>query len=242
MMAGEPACARSSGSCQVAVFAPARASWLFEMDVSRLQDRLYWGLNRAANVLGHPTDAYRPTGMLNPVDRSNRFLRLPAAFSRADGNFSQPVGYGVAIWRGHFDASYTIVGDYLVQATNTWFIAAQQSLLPVLCVLTNRIVSISRLGTPAMVDSSGSVAQDSAMSILSNWPASMLGTGVDGKPSAQLPGDTTTPSCVVLLPAVHGQVLQPADVITDEYGTRGLIVSAELTSLGWRLNVRQAST
>src|SRR6476659_6217898 len=115
------------------------------MDVNHLQDRMYWGLNRAAHVLGHLTDAYRPSGNSNPVDKSNRFLQLKTAFARADGSFSQPVGYGVAIWRGYFDASYTLVGDYLVQATNTWFIAAQQSLLPALCVLTNRIVSVTRL-------------------------------------------------------------------------------------------------
>ena len=50
--------------------------------------------------------------------------------------------------------------------------AGGQSLLPVLCVLTNRIVSVTRLAAPSTVDSSGLSAQNSTVNILSNWPAS----------------------------------------------------------------------
>src|SRR6267154_1317707 len=106
------------------------------MDVQRLQDRCYWGLNRVANKVGRVTDAYRANGASNPLDRSNRFLQLRAAFSRADGRFTQPVGFADALWRGYFDASYTHVGDYLVHQREVWFIAAQNSLLPILCVRT----------------------------------------------------------------------------------------------------------
>src|SRR5258708_31981146 len=157
------------------------------MDVALLQDRLYWGLNRAANVLGQVTDAYRPSGISDPLDRSNRFLRLRVAFSRADGNFGQAIGYNVAICRGYFDASYTHVGDYLVQGRAIWFIVEQQSMLPILCVRTNRVISITRQLPPNTKTSSDPANPASTASIISNWPASMLGTGTEGKAQSQLP-------------------------------------------------------
>jgi hypothetical protein len=212
------------------------------MDANRLQDRLYWGLNRAASILGRKTDAYRAKGTSDPLARSNRYLQLRAAFSRADGNFAQPVGYEVAIWRGHFDASYTRVGDYLVYQDEVWFIAAQQSLLPVLCVKTNRVVSVSRLLIPSTGTSSNLTPGDTTINVISNWPASLLGIGTEGRSASQLPGDTKIPTMIALLPSTHGQNLQPADIITDEHGTTGIVVTAELSALGWRLNVRNVTT
>jgi hypothetical protein len=211
------------------------------MDVSHLQDRLYWGLNRAANILGRETDAYRSIEDFNPIERSNRYMRLRAAFSRADGNFAQSVGYGVALWRGHFDASYTKVGDYLVQENDIWFIAAQQSLLPVLCIKTNHVISITRLIIPTTGASNDTAGTNSTVSVISRWPASLLGTGTEGKPPTHLPGDTTIPNVIALLPSTHKQIVQPTDIVTDEHGSTGIVVAAELGDLGWRLNVRQVT-
>jgi hypothetical protein len=212
------------------------------MDVRRLQDRLYWGLNRAANILGQVTDVYRASGVSNPLERSNRYLQLRAAFSRADGNFAQPNGYGVAVWRGYFDASYTRVGDYLVHGSEIWFIAAQHSLLPILCVKTNRFISVTRQVTPGTGNSYDLASANSTITIISQWPASLLGTGAEGRSPTRLPGDTTIPSVIALLPSTHEQILQPTDIVTDEHGTSGIVVAAELTDLGWRLNVRHVTT
>jgi hypothetical protein len=212
------------------------------MDASRLQDRLYWGLNRAANILGHTTDAYRPTGASDPLKRPNRYLRLNAAFSRADGNFGQPVGFGVAIWRGYFDASYTRVGDYLVQNDDIWFVAAQQSLAPVLCVKANRVLTITRQITPTTGVPYASGSPDSTINVISRWPASVLGVSAADMSATKLPDDTAVPNWTGLLPAVHGQTLQTSDIITDELGTNSVIVDAELSDLGWRLNIRQVTT
>jgi hypothetical protein len=212
------------------------------MDVFHLQDRLYWGLNRAANILGRLTDAYRVHGVSEPLARSNRYLQMKAAFSRADGNFDQPLGYGVALWRGFFDASYTRVGDYLVQGDDVWFVAAQQSLLPVLCVKANRVISITRKVIPTTGTSSDSASLNSTINVISQWPASLLGTGTEGKSPTRLPGDTPISSVIALLPSTHEQILRPTDIMTDEQGTTGIIVGAELSDLGWRLNVRHITT
>jgi hypothetical protein len=212
------------------------------MSADRLRDRVHWGLNRVANILGCSTDVYRPNGMSEPLERSNRYIRLNAAFSRVDGNFKLAVGYGIPVWQGYFDAAYTRVGDYLVQGERIWFIAAQDSLLPILCVRTTRVISISRQLTPAMSDVHDPSNYHSTMDVLSNWPASVLGTGTEGKPSAQLPGDTPVPNSTVLLPAIHNQTVLPADIVTDEFNTRSIVIAAELSSLGWRLNTRVATT
>jgi hypothetical protein len=212
------------------------------MNVSYLQDRLDWGLNRAANILGKMTDAYRPEGSSTPLDRSNRFLRLHVVFSRCDGNFDQSVGYGSALWRGYFDSSYTRVGDYLVQNEDIWFIVSQQSLLPVLCVKANKTISIARQLTPDNTTSSNLVPLGSTINVISEWPVSMLGIGTEGRSATQLPGDTRIPTVTALLPSIHGQTIEPADIITDEYGASGIVVATELSDLGWRLNVRSVTT
>ena len=212
------------------------------MDAIHLQDRVNWGLNRAARVLGHSTDAYRPHGAFDPLDKSNRYLRLRAAFSRPDGNFHQAVAPGTAVWRGYFDAAYTRVGDYLVQNDDIWFIAAQQSLLPVLCVKTNKIVSVIRPPSPTTGVSYGGVSQASASPILSGWPASVLGINGGDKAGAGIPGDVTMPVSVVLLPASHGQSVRASDIVVDELGMSSMIVAAERSDLGWRLNTRQITT
>jgi len=212
------------------------------MDVDHLQDRIHWGLNRTANILGHLTDAYRPRGGSKPLHRSNRYLRLHAAFGRADGNFSQSVGYGVPVWRGYFDASYTQVGDYLVQRNEVWFIVSQQSLLPVLCVKTNQTITITRPIAPGSGNTYDLAKVGSVTEVISNWPASVLGIGTEGKPPTRLPGDARIATAIALLPSVHGHIVRPTDMIVDETGTTGMVVAAELSALGWRLNIHQVTT
>jgi hypothetical protein len=211
------------------------------MQASHIADRINWGLNRTAKILGRETDAFRANGTSQPLDRTNRYLRLRAAFSRSDGTFGQPVGYGIATWRGYFDASYTRVGDYLVQEQDVWFIAAQDSLLPVLCVKTNAVLSVVRQIAPS-TGTSTPRSEGTTADIISAWPASVIGIGSQGRPPTQLPGDTTIPNMTVLLPATHQQQLQPSDTIIDQYGSTSVIVSAELSDLGWRLNVRDITT
>ncbi|MBS0558435.1 MAG: hypothetical protein JSR21_00090 [Proteobacteria bacterium] len=214
------------------------------MSIARVQDRIHWGLNVAARAVGAMTDAYRPSTADFPVSSVNRFLRLNAAFVPMDGRLSRPNAYGAALWQGLFDAAYTRVGDYLVQEAGTWFVAAQQSLLPVLCVQTNRTLSVIR---PAVPDSAGintysGVTSGTNAPILTGWPASVLGVGAAGPPSAELPTDSSTPNWTVLLPAYADTVLLPNDMLQDDLGRNAVISAAELTDLGWRIVAKQATT
>jgi hypothetical protein len=214
------------------------------MSLEHIQDRIRWGLNVAARKVGRTTDVYRPSGFAAPISPSNRFLRLHAAFSGPDNRFLAPNGYGAAMWHGVFDAAYTQVGDYLVQDSQIWFIAAQQDLLPVLCVRADRFISFSRSDAPstAGVNSYSGVTADTNTPLLTGWPASILGVGGAGQPAADLPSDQSVPYWTVLMPAFGDVVLLPADRMQDDLGRNATVAAAELTSLGWRITVQQSST
>jgi hypothetical protein len=214
------------------------------MSLDHIQDRVRWGLNVAARNIGRSTDAYRPSSTSAPTAPCNRFLRLHAAFTGPDNKFLRPSGYGAALWHGVFDAEYTRVGDYLVQQSDVWFIAAQQDLLPVLCVKADRVVSFSRSGAPSStgVNAYSGVTTATNTPLLTDWPANILGVGGSGMPHADLPSDASVPYWTVLLPAFGNVVLLPGDFMQDDLGRDATVVAAELSSLGWRLTVQQSST
>lgn len=214
------------------------------MQPAELQDRIHRGLNAAARAIGGDTDAYRPSDIAEPLARRNRFLRLRAAFTAQDGKFQRPNGYGDALWHGVFDAAYTRVGDYLVQGDVVWFIAAQQRLLPILCVQANRVVSFWRPAAPANtgVNTYGGVTTATNAPLLINWPASILGASGRGRADSGLQSDSSSPFWTVMLPALPGVVLRPSDLMTDDLGRNAVIDGTELTDLGWRIAVKQATT
>lgn len=201
-------------------------------------------MNVAARSVGLRTDAYRPSGVADPLHPTNRFLRLQAAFSNVHGGFERANTYDHPLWNGIFDAAYTQVGDYLVQPSGTWFIAAQQSLMPVLCVRADRIVSLTRPAAPIStgVNAYGGITAATNMPLLTNWPASVRSASAAGVPPADLPGDSSVSHWTVLLPAHPEVIVQFSDLMTDDLGRNAVVSSAELTDLGWRLSVRQAAT
>lgn len=213
------------------------------MDPAVLQDAICRGMGVAARTLGRNHDAYRPSGPGNPIDAGNRYLRLPASFNPQDPAYVRPNGYGRALWLGVFDAAYTQPGDYLVGPAGTFFIAAQQPLLPVLCVQTNRILNALRPAAPATPgpNAYGGLTMASAQPLLSGWPASVLAAGGARGESGALPADGRGTQWSVLLPATPVP-LRASDILTDDLGRTYVIASPELTELGWRMVARQAST
>jgi hypothetical protein len=175
---------------------------------------------------------------------TNRYLRLRAAFTARDGTFAHPNAYGDALWYGVFDAAYTRPGDYLLQADTVWFIASQPRLLPVLCVQTNRIVSFWRPAAPAStgVNTYGGVVAETNTALLTNWPASVLGVAGRGHSSADLPTDSSVAYWTVLVPSLPGVVLLQSDLMTDDIGRTAVVAASELSELGWRITVKQATT
>jgi hypothetical protein len=220
------------------------------IDNDDIPDAIRRGLGVAARAVGVWCDLYRPHGPGAPMDGGNRLLRLPASFANVRG-FNVPVGYGEALWEGYFDAGYSRAGDYVAGPDGVFFIASQPRLGPVLCVRTNRVLSFSRPAAPiaAGVNRYVGVQPSAAQPLLLDWPASVLAAGVGGR--GPLPADAPgvhggSGGWAVLLPAlrVGGAPLQlrPGDLAYDDLGRTGVVASAELTYLGWRLHVRQAAS
>lgn len=194
--------------------------------------------------MAHWADAFRASDTNCPVDPKNRYLRIPALFTGSQGKFNRPLGYGDSVAHGIFDYTYTRPGDYLVQHGVTWFIAAQEPLQPALCVRTSRTVSFSRAASPSStgVNSYGGITAASLVPLLTAWPASVTGASGSGQPTADLPSDSSVPYWTVLLPAIPGVALLPADLMSDDLGRSATVAAAENTALGWRLTVKQATS
>jgi hypothetical protein len=201
-------------------------------------------MNIAARKFGAVTDLYRPRDALNPLTYENRILRLHAAFTPRRGGISGTNVYGEPLWHGVFDASYTLVGDYLVQGDRTMFIASQSGLAEPLCVLTNRRITISRSLPQGLAGPNPYSGQTmgSSNTVMGNWPASVLGVSGSGKPAAGLPTDMSVAYWTVLVPHWSGVVVKVNDLLTDDLGRHAVVATSELTDMGWRLNVKQAST
>lgn len=169
---------------------------------------------------------------------------MHAAFTARRGGVLNTNPYGDSLWHGIFDAAYTRTGDYLVQPDRTMFIATQQGVSQPLCIQTNRCVTISRAVPPGFLGANeyGGVIADNALVLLENWPASVLGVNDAGNPTAGLPSDVSVPYWTVLMPAWPGVILKTGDFFSDDLGRSAVIAASELTEMGWRLAVKQAST
>jgi hypothetical protein len=214
------------------------------MNGRKLQDRLYLGLGLSARHVGQSADAFRPKGPFKPLDRQNRFLRLPATFVSATGNGGKTNAYGEVLWHGIFDAGYTRAGDYLVLETGTFFVASQEHLLPVLCVKANRIISIVRpnMQTNTANNAYGGYTSGSSAILMENWPASVLGENRSSASATDLPTDQAVPYWNILLPAIACIILSPGDLVTDDLNRTAAIAGTELTDLGWRISAKMATT
>jgi hypothetical protein len=140
------------------------------------------------------------------------------------------------MWCGVFDAAYTLPGDYLVGPAGTFFVASQMPLLPVQCIKTNRIVTVSRPAPPVLGGYSGMV--DGAADLeLTAWPGSVL--ALTTRVSGNLP-ETRFGNWSIMLPGLPAGP-RAADIVTDDMGRHFVIGAAEQSEVGWRLTAREVA-
>jgi hypothetical protein len=213
------------------------------MDGATIQARIYAGRGKAALRIGLDCRQYRPLTAAAPL--GNLLATIKAAFNSGDSNYLAPNLYGDPVWYADLDGRVTQTSDYLVRVSDgsTWFIAAQQQLLPIVCVDCNRAVRISRQSLNASVGAqaygSTSPCDPTSMSDIVGapgalWPASIL---MGGRKDAAtgLPGGVKNAGWKMLLPPSVPVVLKAGDIATDDLGRRYAIDAAELTDMGWRL-------
>lgn len=213
------------------------------MDSTTLQNRIWKGYGKAALRIGPSFNLFRPASATSPF-ASGPLTTLNASFNAEDMTYSRPNKYGKPTWFCLVDGTQTQVGDYLSNATQTFFIAAMQPTLPILAVECNRTISIFRpqQQTTAGVNPYGGTVDSNQTVLMAGWPASVLQGTKGEKDGAVLPGDVRLPWWAILLPAYPGVTLMTADIITDDINRRYIISSAELSDLGWRCTCMQAQT
>ncbi len=235
------------------------------MDATKINARIYAGRAKAALRLGLDYALYRPVSNAQPIDTS--ILTLNAALNAADNNYRKPNLYNKPIWFGDFDGRLTQPGDYLKRDAQVFYIAAQQSLLPIVCIECNRAVTIvsgsaSSNPTPPVfgaqpysgvcVDSEvpnvGSAAtekvtdtkdQSPTDKYSGRWPCSILLSGRDQGINV-VPTSIKEAGWIILLPPSLTVVINSGDVLTDDLGRRYEVIGAELTDLGWRIKAYEA--
>jgi hypothetical protein len=212
------------------------------MDGLRLADRLSYGAGCAARRLGFLHDAYRPDGPAAPVDLARRFMRLAVAFVSPGGSVNAPNGFGVPYRQAWADWSYLQVGDYLAGPEGCGFVAAIEPPRPMLVVMTNAILDLSRPGGAALAGANayGAPLPAAQTTLLSGFPASLLVGGIGDRTRAGLADDTRVPGFIALLPAVACVQPRVADLITNERAERFTVTAAELVGGVWRLSLVQA--
>lgn len=212
------------------------------MDGTRIQQVVYRGYAISAAKIGLPYAQYRPVSSditaLAPISTS-----LLASFNAEDMKYGKPNKYGKPTWYALLDGTQTQVGDYLVGAAGTFFIAAQQPLLPILAVECNRTLSFAR---PQAQSDVGAVTNyegntpDTQTPLATGWYASVLQGTKGEKNEVALPSDVRTPWWAMLFPAIPGVTLQSGDLVSDDIGRRYILSSVELTDLGYRCTAMQA--
>lgn len=222
------------------------------MDAATLQSRIYKGYGKAAVRLGLANNVYRPAGTANPLAAGNLLVSLLASFNSEDWSYLKPNKYGRPTWYGLFDGSLTRAGDYLVGPKGTFFIAAQQLHLSILCVECNRSVALVRApaaSSPTGVQAYGGACatEDTAAlgtlngdgTLSAGWPASILLAG-KSEQGVGLPMSVKNAGFQILLPASIPLVINASDTFLDDLGRRYVAEACELTDLGWRINAKEA--
>lgn len=213
------------------------------MDSAKLQNRVYKGYAKAALRIGPLFNVFRPSDPLSPLS-NGPVATLNASFNAEDMTYGRPNKYGKPTWFCLVDGTQTLVGDYLINDSQTFFIAAMQPILPILAVDCNRTISVFRPQQQAgqgLMPYGGNTDTNETL-LMSGWPASVLQGTKGEKGGVNLPGDVRNPWWQALFPAFSGLNIESAYIVTDDLNRRYIVSSAELTDLGWRCTMMQAET
>lgn len=211
------------------------------MDQAGIQQKVARGFATAARFLGSTYVQIRPTTPDAPLTQPS-LQTLLANFDRAATfAFQAPSDWGKPARYGLLDTSDVEVGDYFVAQPEpgaVLFVAAFEPFQPPLCILCNRVLTISRPGadvTAGYTPTFGGRTTGTDTVLAIGWPASLLIKNKGEGDPARLPGDVKAASFEVLLPLVPGVTLKPTDRLTDETGTVYVIAAVEISSYGNRL-------
>ena len=210
---------------------------------SIVNQKVAYGLARAASVVGVSHALYRPSSATLPVS-GRPHGSIYCAFdvtpdfrliSTAQPNHS----YATLL----ADPTLVRQGDYLV-GDDTHFVARTEALRPALCVLCDQVVDVlnTAIPTSAGTNSYGGRTSDTDTVIAQGWPVSMSARTRGGQDTTKLPSDTKAAYYDVLAPPIPGITLVFGMRLQDSGGQDYEVVNAELSPFGWRLLAGLATT
>lgn len=215
-------------------------------DYISIQRHIDRGSGIAASKLGQPCSWFRPFSSVNPIAPAAQMGTINV-FLDPDFQFGgkKPNLYGKPTWGALFDRTNTRPGDYLVLPDgSTFFLIAQQSLMPSAAVECNAVLSVTRAGGVSILNEDNyggrTVATDVALMTL--WPGSVIRGGRTIAGKADLPGDTQDGGYGALLPLWPGANIRTSDLVTAADGRTFTVSVAELSDLGWRLILTMSVT
>ncbi len=209
------------------------------MSASVIQTQIWAGLGYAADIIGFPYRQYRPVAAINPLAGTPLNPALLVAVSAKANDFKTAPTYERPERFLYLDGTQTQVGDYLVGGpVGTLAIISQDPMLPISAIVCNRVLTIKRPSTPASVgaqpDYGGDIATRETV-LLQSWPAYLGTAGHGGRSPVALEGDVETPRADIRMPMLSSVLLLNDDVIYDDQSRRYKIISAEATTLGWKI-------
>ena len=210
------------------------------MDAVKIQARVDRGYGIAAKKVGQLCEIRRPWRAVQPIGAEASLGRIMAFFD-PDYKFQarRPSLYGKPLFGVAIDRTDVRIGDYLLGAHDTWFLAGIEPLLPTMGVKCNVVMAVSRPG-PVLVPgrnpySGRTTATDAPM--MAGWPASILIGGRTQAGRANLPGDVPDRGAQMLVPWWPGVTMRTSDRVSDDQGRVWNVSEAELTDLGWRVEL-----
>ena len=213
------------------------------MDALTIQSKIYAGRAKAALRIGLSCAVHRSLSAASPL---NQVATLNAAFNSGDSNYKKPSTPGNPIWYGDFDGNQTLPGDYLIRVSDgaVWFVAAQQQLLPIICIDCNRAVSVVRQNQQSSVGAlnyGGKIPGNEAVILgaSSPWPASILFGGRRQSTGAGLPEDVGQSGFRIMLPPSVPITIIAGDIIIDDLANRYVVESAEISDTGYRITCNE---
>lgn len=204
--------------------------------------KVAYGYGKSGSKLGPVHTLYRPTSPLTPALAPQNVMTPQLQFiasATPDVKFTRPAHYNEPLRFGLYDTTQTQVGDYIDGPTGTFFVISQRPIEAPELVFCDVVISVTRAAgdAGAGVQPYGGRVTATDVLLVNQWPASMVLGGRAQSGQADLPGDVRDKGVQALLPATMGVILRTSDRVTDSQGRAFTISSAELSDLGWRLDL-----
>ena len=208
-----------------------------------LNQKIAYGLARAASIVGASQALYRPNTATLPVSGAP-YSSIYCAFDvkpdfRLISTAQPSHSYATLL----ADPTLVQQGDYLV-GDDTHFVARTEPLRPALCVLCDQVLDVlnTDVTTSAGTNAYGGRTSGTDTLIAQGWPVSMSAKTRGEQDMTRLPSDVKSAYYDILAPPIPGINLVFGMRLQDGTGQEYEIVSAELSPFGWRLLAGLATT